>query len=406
MHIERWRDVGGSVRTAALLAGLYLLGMCVQWTDAGERPYRDLSENGSGFLGPGREAVAPVGLKAVKLGLVGPEGSPQGRRLRAGVAMAVREANARGGFNGMPYKTVFRANDGPWGVGVKRVVDLVCQDSVWAIVGGLEGGEAHLAELVAAKLWTPVVAPVASDLSIDYANVPWVFRCFPSDAMQARALIGYAKDREFQHLVVLSEQDREGRIGYARLAAAAAPVGFSLRAHQTYDANLPEAMMAFPGLLTPADAVLVWGRPAGGLKVLRALRRVGFGGPVLVSSGLLSAEFLSEATDLGPVVAVAPYDLSRRDGRMQDFQRRYTNETAMVPDPVALFAYDAACLVIAAIQQAGLNRVRIRDALSRIDFKGLSGRYRFNTLGGASLVPVLMTSRPGTWIRVAAGSDK
>ena len=111
--------------------------------------------------------------------MLAPARREAGERLREGIALAVDEANARGGLAGLPFETVYRADDGPWGRGASQVTALAYEDSTWVIVGGLEGGDAHLAELVAAKLWIPVVTPTAGDLSIDYANVPWVFRCFP-----------------------------------------------------------------------------------------------------------------------------------------------------------------------------------------------------------------------------------
>ena len=357
-------------------------------------PYRDLSVADPGFAGPGRDAPAPEGLTCVRLGVIGPGRRPAGGRLWAGVALAVAEANARGGYGGLPYEAVFRPDDGPWGMGAKQVTALVCEDSVWAILGGLEGGDAHLAELVAAKLWAPVVTPTASDLTIDYANVPWMFRCFPSDARQARALIGYAQARGYRRLAVFAEGDREGRTGLARVQAAARRARFPLAICRDYAPHTPE-MAVTAGDLRAADAVLIWGRSGSGLTLLLAMRQAGFDGPVLGPARLASSEWLGVS---GDVVVAAPCDLSADDVRTRAFQVRYREATGEDPDPVALFAYDAACLVIAAVERAGLNRARIRDALAETDFEGVAGRYRFNGLGGAPLEPVLMTVREGRWV--------
>jgi len=357
-------------------------------------PYRDLSAADPGFAGPGRDAPEPEGLTCVRLGVLGPGRRPAGRRLRAGVALAVAEANARGGCGGLPYEAVFRADDGPWGMGAKQVTALACEDSVWAIVGGLEGGDAHLAELVVAKLWVSVVTPTASDLTIDYANVPWVFRCFPSDVRQARALIGYAQAQGYCRLVVFSEGDREGRTGLACVQTAARRARFPLQICREYATHTPE-MAVKAGNLRAADAALIWGRSGSGLALLQAMRQAGFDGSVLGPACLASPEWLGVS---GEVVVAAPCDLRADDIRTRAFQARYREAIGEGADPVALFAYDAACLVIAAVEKAGLNRVRIRDALAETDFEGVAGRYRFNGLGGASLEPVLMTVRERRWV--------
>ena len=368
----------------------------------GPVPYRDLSRAGAGFYGPGREDPPPQGLASVRLGVIGPEGGAAGRRLRQGVALAVSEANARGGYQGLPYEVVFRADDGPWGMGAKQVTALAYEDSVWVILGGLDGGDAHLAELVAAKMWIPVITPVAADLTIDYANVPWVLRCFPSDDRQARALIRHARDRGCRRAIVYWEGDREGLTGLRRLEGVARDEGLSLIESREYATHTPEASVQ-PEELRSVDAVLVWGRSDSGWRLVRAVRGAGFVGPILGPAHLLSPEWLRPADDLGEMVVAAPYDLNRDDGELRGFRLRYQTQMGEEAGHVALFAYDVARLAIRAIEQAGLNRARIRDALATSSFQGIAGTYRFDGLGGTSLEPVPVVLRDGSWVRAAAG---
>lgn len=388
---------------AACILAAVLLGWGAAGAAGGDRaPYRDLSRSDTGFNGPGRELSPPSGLAAVKLGLLGPGKRPEGDRLREGAALAVAEANARGGLGGLPYEAVFRPDDGPWGMGAKQVVALACEDSTWGIVGGLTGGDAHLAELVAAKLWIPVITPTAGDLSIDYANVPWVFRCSPSDRREACRLLAWVREHGLRRVLVLAEDDRDGRTGVRRLTDAARTEGIELlgpRAFQPHRA----AEAVDPGDLAGADAAVIWAGAEGGRSMLRAVRQAGFAGPVLGPAGLLGAA-LPEGSEPGTLLIAASYDPSRDDARWRAFRERYRTATGREPDAVALYAYDAAALLIAAIEQAGLNRARIRDALASADHDGIAGRYRFNGLGGSGLEPVLVTRRDGAWVRVLGGA--
>ena len=81
----------------------------------------------------------------------------------------------------------------------------------------------------------------------------------------------------------------------------------------------------------------------------------------------------------------------------RDFSARSRSRNGHPPDAVSLYAYDAACLVLAAIERVGLNRARIRDALADTDHEGVAGRFRFDGLGGTSLEPVLLTPRGEAW---------
>ena len=359
-------------------------------------PYRVLRDAGAGFLGPGREEPEPEGLRSIKLGVIGPSGRAGGESLRRGVSLAVAEANAEGGHNGLPYEAVFRPDDGPWGMGAKQVTALAYEDSVWAVIGSLDGGDAHLAELVAAKLWVPVITPAASDHTIDYANVPWVFRVFPSDVNQVRLLVRFASAQGHARMVALVEDNREGLTGLGLLRRFCSDLELPFVGH-TYETHAPGRDIHSLGL-RPDDTVVVWSRPEPGLKMAEGLRGQGYEGTILLPACALSRKLLDRADSLQDLVVVAPYHLGRQDTVYSAFSERYAAVNRTLPDPVAVFSYDTARLTIAAIRKAGLNRARIRDALAETKYSGVAGIHAFDQLGGSELAPVLLVRRDGAWL--------
>jgi ABC-type branched-subunit amino acid transport system substrate-binding protein len=360
-------------------------------------PYRTLSEDGAGFFGHGRESQDPDSLSAVRIGLTGPGKTVDGLHLQYGAALAIEDANRRGGYRGVPYEVIFRPDDGPWGTAAKQVVQLTYEDDVWAILGSLDGQHAHLAELIAAKAWIPVVTPWASDRTVDYANVPWVFRCAPDDGRQALALIRHASQQGYKHTIVLSEGDRESRTGWERLRDAARWERHHFTLHIEYDPYNPTAILPRLERVT-ADAFIIWGKAQGALSLIRDIRKLGITAPVLGPILLATPEFANGAHELGDIVVVAPYHLNEDSSERRAFYERYMDKTGMPPSPVALYAYDATRLIQAAIENAGLNRARIRDELARTSFDGLVGNIHFDTLGGNPAEPELMTLRLGEWI--------
>jgi branched-chain amino acid transport system substrate-binding protein len=64
------------------------------------------------FLGPGRDKMAPLELESVRIGFLGPlEGSVEealGRQMLQGSVLAIEEANAKGGYNGLPFELMKR----------------------------------------------------------------------------------------------------------------------------------------------------------------------------------------------------------------------------------------------------------------------------------------------------------
>ena len=386
-------------------------------------PYYDFSDAGAKFYGHEEEGEQDK-LESVRLGLMGPEKTPEGEQLQHGVALAIEQANAHGGYHGVPYEIIFRPDDGPWGIASKQVVRLAYDDRVWAILGGLDGHRTHLAELIAAKAWIPIITPTASDLTIDYANVPWVFRCIPSDAQQAKTLLDYARKRGYQNLVVLTEGQRESHTAFLRLKEITHRMRYPLSMHLEYTPHNPTAILPRLKNIT-IDVILIWGHPNAALPLLNALRESGVTVPVLAPAILATPQVAEQAPPIGELIVAAPCDVSRLwnnstfdqtflkfDGKHYKtsdesndaliacltFTQQYRKLTGTLPSPIALFAYDATRMVIAAIECSGLNRSKIREELSRISFNGITGKIHFDSLGGNPAQPVLMTLQEGQWI--------
>ncbi len=389
-----WRLAAGAA--IALLAGALCGG---ETKEPG--PYGDLSKMGAGFLGPGREETAPPPAEGVRIGLAGPERTEGGRDFRLAVEMAIEERNSRGGFRGKPFVLIARPDDGPWGMAAKQVAALAFDEEVWAILGGFDGSRAHIAELVAAKAWVPVVSPLASDLSIDFANVPWMFRAMQSDGAQAEALFAHAERSGRRRVAAFIEGARDSIIAGQRVREAAAKHSVSLLLSVQVDPLEPERDAdRLDGV--DADAVLVWGRGEMGLRLIRALRARGARLPAYAPDSLASPRALDAAPALGEVVIAAPFDLSRSSPSLDLFAERFRERSGRPAGPHAVRAHDAAGLVLEAIGRAGLSRARIRDEISKAVFPGLSGEIRFNGLGGNPAPPVLLRIVDRAWVRAEA----
>jgi hypothetical protein len=77
--------------------------------------------------------------------------------------------------------------------------------------------------------------------------------------------------------------------------------------------------------------------------------------------------------------AVFPYDPARTDSRWLEFNARYEARFHERPDHFAALAYDAIQILLDAICRAGLNKGRIRDALTGVEsHKGVTGDMVFD----------------------------
>jgi branched-chain amino acid transport system substrate-binding protein len=125
--------------------------------------------------------------KTVKIGFLIPD--DKSLDARRGAEMAIQKANKDGGFKGRSFQMVVRSMEGPWGTGSKEAVSQIFEEEVWAIIGSVDGRNAHLVEQVSAKTRIVFLSAWATDPTLSQAFVPLFFNCVPNDNQQADALI-------------------------------------------------------------------------------------------------------------------------------------------------------------------------------------------------------------------------
>jgi ABC-type branched-subunit amino acid transport system substrate-binding protein len=350
-----------------------------------EAPFANLGSERLDYVGPGREEPPPDGVTEVRIGWFGPSelADPDGGDFWAGAMLAVEQANGEGGAAGLPVRLVPGWAESPWAGGVNRVAMMVYEDRVWAIVGSVDGAATHLAEQVVAKALVTLVSPGATDKSVSFAGVPWMFTMLPGDDAQAAALAAWLDDRpEARPIVLVSATDHDARSAATELRAALNRSHLVLAAHLqcASDAADAAAVAGEALALTPRAVVLVAAPTASG-RMASALREGGYRGTLLGGSNLARRAFRETA---GPAAegAIVPLAHDPDAPEWARFQRPFLARFGHDADFAAGAAYDGVRLTIAAVRRAGLNRARIRDAVRALaPWPGVIGEARFDNLG-------------------------
>ncbi len=329
----------------------------------GENPTQNSDEDGS-----------------VRIGFLVQDTSKLGREAIDAAQLAINKANEQGGFKGKAFELVVKTCEGPWGVGSKASVSLVYDDEVRAIVGSLDGRNAHLAEQVAAKGQTVFISTRATDPTLSRAYVPWYFRCVPDDRQQAEALVHeISKKHGLANLILLAEDNYDCRMAANSFQEIAEKKGF-----KNITAYYPGDIQLLPGDLKDRelDVVVLFGKVSSFSKTLESLR-LRF--PGLSVFGSLSIWYMDlsvlEGGQYGMNVSVInPGYLSSPGG--SSFMNEFSRKFGYVPGAAGAFAYDGINLIILSILKAGLDRQLIREALMAITLKNaVTGQVGFDQLG-------------------------
>ena len=337
------------------------------------------------FTGAGREKPEPNGLTEVRLGVLAPlEGNvlvPQGTQLLQGATLAVEEANAKGGYKGLPFKILPHNDVGLWGAAANEIVKMG-DEGVWAIMGTIDDINSHVGIRVALKLEIPWMNTSDPDPTFTETGIPWVIRCIADDRQSSYALVDRIYKRDgLKRVAVLRANNRYGRVGVMEFRDAAVRVGNPIVLEVRYedgetdfDTQLERVRNSNP------DAVVLWGNALEMGLILNRMRELGMDYPVFTSDRGVNPLFIETAgKNAEGIVTTCQYNPKADNAKLKAFQANYKKRFGLEPDVFAAHAYDGMNITINSIQKVGLNRVLIRDAFTDLkSYKGVTGEILFD----------------------------
>ena len=193
----------------------------------------------------------------------------------------------------------------------------------------------------------------------------------------------------FKRVAILRVNDRYGRFGVIKFRDASRRLGHPVVIEQKFmpgDTDFRHQLQVIED--SRVDAIVLWTDIAPAAAILQQMQELGmkqrvFGSHRTISgtSGGANGDDLVKLAGAAAegFEAVFPYDPTRTDPRWLDFNARYEARFHEKPDQFAALAYDAMRILLDAICRAGLNKGRIRDALTGIEnYKGVTGDMVFD----------------------------
>lgn len=363
--------------------------------------YQDLIE----YNGAARDIPDPDlnTLDEIRIGFLAPlfdhPDQVMGNRMLNGAIMAIDEANAAGGYGGKPFRllthndydnwqmshtaTTGAAKDSAiWGAAANDAVRMIYDDKVWAMFGSISSESTHIALRLTLKAETPLVNSASTDPTIPETAIPWYFTVIQDDRLQGYTLARHIySELGFKRVAILRVNDRYGRFGVLKFRDASRRLGHPVVIEQKFmpgDIDFRRQLQVIED--SRVDAIVLWTDIGPAAMILQQMQELGMKQRVFGSHRTIGDELIKLA---GPSAegfeAVYPYDPTRTDPRWLDFSTRYEARFHEKPDHFAALAYDQMQILLKAICRAGLNKGRIRDALTGMQtYKGVTGDMVFD----------------------------
>lgn len=356
------------------------------------KPYKEHFLVQMEYTGAGRSIPEPEQVESVKLGFLGPiaptvsvatggasHEEALGRAMMRASTLAIEQANEQGGYRArnIPFELCVRNDNGLWGASGSEVTHLAYKDKVWAIIGGIDGANTHIAIRTALKIEIPWMTPGDLDPTYIETNIPWVMRCVGDDRQQNYLLLDYMfRKMKYEKVAILRASNRYGRFGVREIRDGSRRMGHPILIEMGHKVGADLTLQLERIEAAKPEVIVYWGDAEDAARALNGIRARGMKQPVLFCDRAVTKEFLQIAgANAEGVLCTYPWNPERKDPKYESFKEAFRKRWGEEPDTYAAHAFDGTNMLLWAIQTAGLNRAKIRDVLAyRAEpFPGVTG---------------------------------
>lgn len=335
-------------------------------------------------------ARADEPIKVGQISALSGGSAKSGEGITRGLTIAIDEINAAGGVLGRKIELVRRDDESNPSKGQLAARELIDQEKVAALFGGIDSPVALAIVPIANQSKTPFfsVWAAATPITRNGANPNFIFRVSAVDALVDKALTNYAtKTFKAKKLGLMLVNNPWGESNEKGLTAAAKDKGVELAGVEKFEESDVDMVAQITRLKSAgADALVLVANAAPGAQVMKSLQRTGWKVPVvshwgisggrfpeLAGPGAQKVEFIQTYSFFGKQSPVGQKVLNELKAKYPDIK----GPADVVPPVGVANAYDAMHLVALSIAKAGsTDGDKMRQALENLDhYQGLIKTY-------------------------------
>ncbi len=350
------------------------------------------------IIGPKIETLpsSPTPPQVLNIGVYLPlqgEMAASGDSMLNGLIIAAEQANASGGVLDRPVRLVVRDTKSQPDRVAKAVTDLITEDKVSCIIGGLTGSGSE-ASAIAAEYEVPLLAPGSTMPGVP-SSEPWTIRLCYTDFLSGRVMAKFARSLDATRAVVLYDPGSD----YAKALALAFGKAFkSKRSNEIvgepfqsgttdFSEHIQEIQKIRPDVVfLPADARLA-------AAILVQARAAGLETPFLGTATWDTEEFLNDSGEASRNCYMpGRFAPSAETESARAFLSGYLEKYKKSPTAMAALGYDSLRVFLDAYKKTqGQGGEPLRVALTEtMNFEGATGPITFEpTLAISKAVPIL-----------------
>ncbi len=324
-----------------------------------------------------------------------------GTSTRDGVNLALDAYNAAGGFHGKKVHVKIYDDEGKPEEAAATITKLITQDKVLAIIGEVASSRSIAMAPIAQSYKIPMVTPSSTNPKVTEIG-DYIFRVCFIDPFQGTVMAKFAaNDLHAKTAAILRDTKSDYSIGLATFFIEAfKKLGGTIIKDEAYtsgDVHFKSQLTALKN--EKPDVIYVPGYYTEVGLIARQAKELGINAPMLGGDGWDSPKLL----EIGGAAVNGSYfsnhySADSDDPQVKKFVSDYNTAFGHKPDALAAMAFDAAHVVLDALQRAkDATPSALRDALAETKgFPGVTGSITIDAHRNAS--------KPAVVVKVSDGS--
>ncbi len=331
-------------------------------------------------------AEEPIKVGAI-LAVTGPAsflGLPESRTLE----MLAEQVNAKGGVRGRKIELVIKDSGASPEKAISFAKQLIEEDKVFAIIGPSTSGETMAIKNIAEGAKKLLLSCAAAEVIVNPV-AKYVFKTPQKDSHAVIKIFQQMNKMGLKRIGVLSSNTGFGKAGKEQIEKLAPEHGIQVVLSEVYDKAATDLTAEVTKLKAAnVQAIVNWSIEPAQAIVIKNARQIGLDVPIFQSHGFGNIKYAQAAGAAAEGVIFPAGRLLVVDGLSDKnpqkpvllaYRKAYESK---YKDEVSTFgghAYDAFMILVEAIQKAGTDPEKVRDAIENMKgFVGTAGVFNFS----------------------------
>jgi branched-chain amino acid transport system substrate-binding protein len=356
-------------------------------------------------------AAGPVAAQeTIKIGVIQPlTGSVayNGTSDVNGSKLAVEQRNAKGGVLGKKVELIIEDGTCNPAKSVNAAEKLVQRDKVPVLSGAFCSSATAAVMPVAANYKIPLVTGVSSAADLTERGNEWFFRATETDALLAKSFAKILVEQlDLKKVAYIGVNDDWGRGGVEQFEKQMTALGAKTVMKDYFDHGTTDFYTLLTKLRSSgADGVFVAAETQDGSILVKQKSEFGLKMKMFGVGSWATADFIKLTGPAGEgIYAAVPYAATMKTPKNEAFVKAYEAKYSEMPGKYGAAGYNAINIIMDAIERAGSTEpAKIRDALTKTDYEGPNGKFKFDAKNQAhGFTVVLVQLQAGKPVVVAS----